>query len=81
MPEANTLPTINMVLDKTGAGLCPELMGSLHNMFAEVFPPPIRKVGTHILDAHVISSDLRSFDAQSGDASNDNRSTPTQWCA
>jgi hypothetical protein len=56
-------------------------MGSLHNMFVEVISSPVRKVGTHILDAHVISSDLRSFDAQSGDASNDNRSTPTQWCA
>jgi hypothetical protein len=47
-------------------------MGSLHNMFVDV-SSPIRKVGTHILDAHVISSDLRSFDAPSGDASNDNR--------
>jgi hypothetical protein len=27
LPEANTLPTINMVLDKTGAGLCPRIDG------------------------------------------------------
>jgi hypothetical protein len=27
LPEANTLPTINMVLDKTGAGLRPRIGG------------------------------------------------------